>query len=308
VAPGATFERLAHDLYGRPRGEFTGARDALAREVRAAGDVDVATRLRSLRKPTAAAWLANMVVRAHPAELARLVEVGSDLRMAQARFDGGALRRLSEERRAAVEALSDDARRLAAVHGETASDATVRELEATLEAASLDAAAASELRAGRLTSALAYSGMGFLEAAGVPPTTRAPTVGGRPGADDARSRASARRTGGSTDGGSTDGTSTDSASTDGTSTDGGSASSRARREARDARRVAGKAAAQLGSAERAADRARAAVRVAEAELARRRDALHDAERAVERARSEMGAAEHAAARAERTVATSPIRP
>ena len=50
-------------LYGLPREEFIGERDALAKELRAGGRRDEAAAVKALGKPTVAAWAANQAVR-----------------------------------------------------------------------------------------------------------------------------------------------------------------------------------------------------------------------------------------------------
>ena len=45
------------DLYAVPLEDFVAARDELAKELNAAGDGDEAERVKSLRKPTATAWV-----------------------------------------------------------------------------------------------------------------------------------------------------------------------------------------------------------------------------------------------------------
>ena len=270
----AGFDAVADDLYGLPRTQFTASRDASAREARAAGDFDLATALRSLRKPTTAAWLANVLVRERAREVARLVELGAQLRSAQAAFDADALRRLSQRRHDLVGELSRDARRLAAERGETVRDAAVRELEGTLEAAAFDPDAADQVRIGRLTGALAYSGIGFSALAAGAREPRAPAE---------RSQVSSRRRPGETRGGWQDQTAVSAASL------------QARREAW---RGVARTTAVLETAERAVQRKRAALEAAEEELARRREALRAAERDAKRARGERVAAERDARRAE----------
>ncbi|KAA1374786.1 hypothetical protein [Aeromicrobium fastidiosum] len=49
------FEAVALRLNALPTSEFVGARDAEVRSLRAAGDVDVAARVKALRRPSAAA-------------------------------------------------------------------------------------------------------------------------------------------------------------------------------------------------------------------------------------------------------------
>ena len=59
--------------------------------------------------------------------------------------------------------LRDQARELARDAGQPVSGAAVLELEATLEAALADDAAAEALRSGRLTAGLRYSGLGLTD-------------------------------------------------------------------------------------------------------------------------------------------------
>lgn len=108
------FEETADDLYGLPRLEFTAARDAAAGAARTAGDAELAAAIRKMRRPTASAWLANALVRDRGREIAQLIDIGNRIRTAQAELDGGALRRLSEQRRDLVAELSRDAARRSA--------------------------------------------------------------------------------------------------------------------------------------------------------------------------------------------------
>ena len=63
-------ESVVDQLYGLPLEEFTKARDAEARRLRAEGDKDAAAAVKALEKPTKAAWAINQVVgrsmRTHP--------------------------------------------------------------------------------------------------------------------------------------------------------------------------------------------------------------------------------------------------
>jgi hypothetical protein len=55
VAKTDVVDQTADELYGLPPGEFTSARDARVKELRADGDRDAATAVKALRKPTVAA-------------------------------------------------------------------------------------------------------------------------------------------------------------------------------------------------------------------------------------------------------------
>jgi hypothetical protein len=155
------------DLYALDPGQFVAARDQLAKRLRAEGERDASAAVKKLRRPTVVAWALNQVARAHPDEVAELVEAGAAVRRAQAAAlgagdgDGDAedLRDAGRQRQRMVTTL---ARATLDLAGATHYDEAV----ATLNAASLDPHAGSLLRRGRLTKELTPAS-GF-EAAGVP--------------------------------------------------------------------------------------------------------------------------------------------
>jgi hypothetical protein len=154
-------DAVTGELYGVAPGDFVEVRDERAAQARRAGERELAEAIKKLRRPSAGAWLANLLVRERHEQVSKLLAVGEELREAQARLANEDLRRLSKERRRAVASLAGEALELARERGQTVSSAAARELEATLEAALLDAAAADELEAGRLTVALGYTGLGW---------------------------------------------------------------------------------------------------------------------------------------------------
>lgn len=153
-------EDIADELYDLHPRDFTATRDNRAREARERGDRQLAEAIKKLRRPTVAAWLANLLVRQRPAQIGSLFKVGSDMRHAQQQLDSGQLRRLATERHDLIAALRRCGSDAAAEHGQEASDTALDELESTLEAAVADEDAAQALREGRLTSALHYTGFG----------------------------------------------------------------------------------------------------------------------------------------------------
>jgi hypothetical protein len=157
-------EAAADELYGLPPSEFTQARDARVAAARKAGDRAAAEVLKKLRRPSVGAWLANHLVREHHVEIERFLDLAARLREAQARLEGDTLRRLSREGRDAVAALVRDASISARRDGFAVSPGALEDLEATLDASLADRVAAETLRAGRLTSALRYSGLGLSSA------------------------------------------------------------------------------------------------------------------------------------------------
>src|SRR5690349_10824883 len=90
---------LAAELYLVPPARFVETRDSIAQQASAAGQVELAARLRALRRPTQSAWLVNLLVRNEPATMAELRALGRQLREAQTVLAGDELRRLSERRR-----------------------------------------------------------------------------------------------------------------------------------------------------------------------------------------------------------------
>src|SRR5918912_702145 len=66
-----------------PPGDFVAGRNGLARELRAAGQADLAALVARLPKPTLSVWAANQLARTVPGEVARLLEAGAALRAAQ---------------------------------------------------------------------------------------------------------------------------------------------------------------------------------------------------------------------------------
>ena len=159
------FDAIADELYELPPDEFVPARDDRVAAAKEAGDRDLARALGRLRRPTKAAWLANLLARHRTEQLDGLVALARGLAQAQQELDGGALRALSGQRHRVVAAMARDAGRLAARRGETVNDGLVREVAGILDAALADPAVAEEVRAGRLTKTVRYSGFGPAEGA-----------------------------------------------------------------------------------------------------------------------------------------------
>lgn len=114
-------EPLIDALYAGPPGEFTGARDALAKRLRADGRREEAERVRGLRRPTSLAADLNRLVRDSPERIAAVLAAEERLRAAQGRMlagDGGA-----DELRAAE---ADEAQAIAALSGGHAVHAALR--------------------------------------------------------------------------------------------------------------------------------------------------------------------------------------
>ena len=150
-------EGVTDELYGAPPERFTPRRDELAREAGAGGDKALAKAVRALRRPTAAAWVVNHLVREDPDEVEALVGLGERMREAQSTLSGAQMRSLSRERQSTLRELVGHA---AALAGGSVSASVTAEVEQTLRAVLADEDAAAAVRSGCLTHGLAYSGLG----------------------------------------------------------------------------------------------------------------------------------------------------
>ncbi len=154
---------LADGLYALPLGDFTPARDALAKEHKA--DKELAARLKALKKPSLAAWVVNLLVRRDAGQVDQVLQVGSALRDAQANLDGEELRALTRQRRQLTAAVTTQARGLAREEGVKVTPAVADQVEATLTAAMVDEGAARAVRSGLLVAALVATGVGEVDVA-----------------------------------------------------------------------------------------------------------------------------------------------
>jgi hypothetical protein len=253
------------ELYGLPLEEFVPARDALAKELRAAGDREGAAEVKKLVKPSRAAWAVNQLARSHPDEIQALVDAGTALAGAQeellAGADAAVLRQAAEAARALVDALAAQA----PVDG-----ATRDKVRATLHAATVDADVRAEVASGRVLKERAASGFGGIDAlvaaaaAAPAKTTKAKAKGATA---KAKGKAAAKAAPDEPD-------------------------PREVRRRRDALRRANEAEAE---AESAVDGARRSLDQVEATVAARRRDLEEAESALAEARDRRERAERAAA-------------
>lgn len=168
----ADLDAVAAELYALPPDEFTAARNARAHQA----DRPLAAQIKALRKPTAAAWAVGLLAR--EGQLGDALELSAALREAQDDLDAAELNRLGRQRRALVAALAAQAADLAAAKGVTVSASARTEVEKTINAAVMDAAAAAAVMTGRLVRTL--------EATGLEPVDLTDAVGGSvPGVPDA---------------------------------------------------------------------------------------------------------------------------
>lgn len=155
------------DLYGLPLERFTAERTALAKRLRQEGRRDQASEVSKLRKPSAAAWAVNQLVRTQKREVDALLKAGDTLVRVQAdllsgRGDSRALRDAAEAERAAVDVLVDRARGLLSAVGVELSAARLEQVRETLQAAALDEDVRAQVGTACLERELRHIGLGSL--------------------------------------------------------------------------------------------------------------------------------------------------
>jgi len=262
------FEEAADALYAAPAADFIATRNELAKQLKADGDQLGSTRLKAMRKPTVAAWVANLVARSLPDDLDDLLALGDEFREATADLDGDRLRDLTPKRHQLLDKVSKEAVRLAVDEGQKVSADVGQKLRETLDAALIDPAAGDALREGRLSSALRHVGFGVVDENGEPSNVT-------PLTDERRQAARDRR------------------KTQQAEADKESASARSKREAAE-REAEEREAAERAKAKRAFEDAVTAAQEAEAkvedldnQLDDAREALADAQELVKRLGGEL---------------------
>jgi hypothetical protein len=145
-----------HRLSDVPPAEFTRARDALAKELRAAGEVEEAKRVAGLHKPTAALWVVNQLGHIAPGPLGVLIDAAEKLKRAHRDGDPDALRSAMQGQREALHDLGRSAEKAAAEIGARATLEFLRRVQTTVQAAA--AADPEALREGTLESELEPAG------------------------------------------------------------------------------------------------------------------------------------------------------
>ena len=155
---------VADELYALRLDEFTPARDARAKELKDT-DKELAVRVRSLRKPSLAAWVVNTLVRHDTEQVEQVLAVGAALREAQAAMSGEELRTLTRQRRQLTAAVTTTARGIAAERGQKVTRAVADQVEATLTSAMVDEGCGRAVRSGLLVTPLAATGVDQAEPA-----------------------------------------------------------------------------------------------------------------------------------------------
>jgi hypothetical protein len=180
-------EAVLDELYTTPPPGFVARRETLVAAAKTAGQADAARRIHAARRPTLAAWAANLLLRSQPEESRQFLELGQALREAYDALDADGLKELSAQRRRVVAALSRQAAQVAREAGHQLSEPAQQDLEATLRAVLADPDAAEQWAGGRLTSGLTPPSE---FRTGTAPSAKRPGPRSRPAAAPSGARAS----------------------------------------------------------------------------------------------------------------------
>ena len=173
---------MAHDevaqLYGLPLDEFVARRNALAGELRRAGDKERAGEVAKLKRPTVAAWAVNQLARRNRKDLDLLLDAGHRVRTGQVealeRGDPAQFEQARRDHERAVLGLVAAARDLLADERGAATDQTLSSIERTLRYASIDDEHRPELASGTLTTEVEAPGFGAFTGISLPAPRTAP--------------------------------------------------------------------------------------------------------------------------------------
>jgi hypothetical protein len=166
--------RRVDRLYTLPLHEFTGARNELAKELRAAGDRDAADRVKALRKPSRSAWAINRLRQEDRAVLRSALKAGQQLRAAQSgALSGASGEKLRERARAERKAVAEAAERTAQIEP-SLTERDRERIRGTLHAGAGDDDIRAEIQSGRLTIDHEPVGLGPLEAPAGASAARSP--------------------------------------------------------------------------------------------------------------------------------------
>jgi hypothetical protein len=162
---GSDIEAKIDALFQHSLGEFTGARNALAQQLRNEGRTVEAERVKALAKPAASVWAVNQLYWQDPKAIERLIALGERVRRAQTgQLKNADLRALIEEKKQMTTALLTKASAILEEAGHAASRETVRRMSATLESLAAWGDMEGVPKAGRLTADLDPPGFDTLAA------------------------------------------------------------------------------------------------------------------------------------------------
>jgi hypothetical protein len=174
-------------LYREPLQGFVAARDAVVKDLRAAGRADEAASVKALRKPSVPAWALDQLADRDPKGVGELLDAGAEIRAAQRAAltsdrHADRLRDATAARRKVVDHLAALAADVLTEGGHSPTT-HVDAIRATLEAASADPEVGERLLAGTLDRAI--ESVGFGDMFGLHSVPDDETVGPEPEAAEA---------------------------------------------------------------------------------------------------------------------------
>lgn len=141
-------------LYGLPLGEFTAARNALAKQLKKSGDKEGSDEVASLPKPSVSAWAVNHLFTVAPEQMEELLASGDRARKALREIlsggDPGALRDAIQEARDLANELRDRAVDVLSEEGRRPGQAIVDRIATNLQSLAFSPAAEPQIERGWL--------------------------------------------------------------------------------------------------------------------------------------------------------------
>jgi len=141
-------EDVLDELLALPPEQFTEARNAAVKSLRADGQRDEAEAIRGLPRPPVSLWALNHLAREEPKLIAAFLDAAEQLRAAYR--TGGDIRAATSPERKAEAAVVDAAVKLARSEGRKLTEPVMERLRQTVRAAAADSDVGEELRSGRL--------------------------------------------------------------------------------------------------------------------------------------------------------------
>ena len=153
-------------LYRLPLGEFTAARNGLAKELQKKGDADAANEVKALPKPSVSAWAVNQLFAREADRMRSLIAAGERARKALQHTltvgDAEALRDALQEQREQRDALRESAAEILAEDLRAPGQAILDRVTVNLDALALSPGAAEDAERGWLSQDLEPPGFEVL--------------------------------------------------------------------------------------------------------------------------------------------------
>jgi hypothetical protein len=141
-------EEVVDELLSIPPGQFTEARNAAVKRLRAEGQRETADAVKGLPRPSVSLWALNQLAREQPSLIETFLRAADQLR--EAYRSGGDIRAATSPERDAEARVVAAAAELARAEGMSVTETAMDRLRQIMHAAAADAEVAAALRDGRL--------------------------------------------------------------------------------------------------------------------------------------------------------------